>query len=171
MRKLFAVLALCLVFASPVMANSVAKKYVPNAAQVGLGRLSIAFWDVYDATLYAPNGQWDARKPHALSIHYFREIEGVDIAKRSVEEIRKQGFTDAAKLAEWQTQMLGIFPDVKNGSVLTAVFTAQKSTVFYAGGKKIGSIKDAEFSKRFFDIWLSEKTSEPALRKKLLGLS
>ena len=171
MRKTLTFIAIFLISASPVMANDVVYKYVPNAAQVGSGRLSVVFWDVYDATLYAPNGKWNAHSPYALSIHYFREIAGVDIAKRSEEEIRKQGFTDDAKLAEWQAEMRGIFPDVKNGSKLTAIFTPRKSTDFYSDGTHIGSIRGDEFAAYFFNIWLSEKTSEPDLRRKLLGLS
>lgn len=151
--------------------NGVALRQIPNAQKVGEGRLSIVFWDVYDATLYATGGTWDAQKPHALSIHYFRDIKGVDIADRSTDEMRKQGFSDEQKLASWQKRMREIFPNVAKGSVLTAVYTAQKNTDFYAGEKKIGSIKEAEFGEQFFAIWLSEKTSEPGLRRKLLGLS
>lgn len=171
MRKLFTFFVLFFLSFSPVMANDVALKYIPNAEKVGTGRLSVVFWDVYDATLYAPNGKWDAHKPYALSIRYFREIEGGDIADRSAEEIRKQGFSDEATLSQWQTQMRNIFPGVRSGSELTAVYTAQQSTNFYADGKPIGSIKNPEFSMHFFNIWLSEKTSEPELRKKLLGFS
>lgn len=169
MRKLSAFFALALLFVSPVMANDIAQKYVPNAERVGSGRLSTIFGDVYDAALYAPNGKWNANAPYALSIHYFREIDGADIADRSVKEIRKQGFADEEKLASWKTQMSAIFPDVKNGSEITAVFTPQKSTRFYSNGKHIGSIKDAGFATYFSNIWLGEKTSEPALRRKLLG--
>lgn len=171
MRNLFAFFAVIFLSISPAIANNVVKKYIPNAEQVGKGRLSVAFWDVYDATLYAPYGRWDAYTPYALSIRYFREIKGADIAKRSVEEMRKQGVADEVKLAEWGTQMFGIFPDVKNGSELTAVFTTQKSTNFYSNDKFIGSINGVEFGTHFFNIWLSEKTSEPELRRKLLGLS
>jgi hypothetical protein len=170
MRKLLTLFAMLFLFASPAIANDIVQKYVPNAQEVGKGRLSVIFWDVYDAVLYAPNGKWDAHKPYALSIHYFREIEGADIADRSIEEMRKQGFSDEAKLADWQKKLRIIFPDVKNGSELTAIFTARKSTDFYSGGKYIGSINGAEFGTHFFNIWLSEKTSEPELRKKLLGL-
>jgi hypothetical protein len=171
MRKPFSLFVIFLLSASPVIADDVAQKYIPNAEKVGSGRLSFVFLDVYDATLYAPNGEWNAHTPYALSIRYFREIEGADIAKRSVEEMRKQGFSDEEKLAEWHTEMRGIFPNVKDGSELTAVLTPQKSTEFYSGGKHIGSIKEAEFGTHFFNIWLSEKTSEPELRRKLLGLS
>lgn len=142
---------------------------IPGAKVVGKGRLSIAFWDVYDATLYAPQGKWSPVTPFALSIHYFREIEGKDIADRSVKEIRQQGFADEVKLAAWNTQMKSLFPDVKNGSVLTAVFYPDKETVFYDGEKQIGSIKGEEFAKYFSGIWLGEKTSEPELRQELLG--
>lgn len=171
MRKIFTFFVLLFLSASPVTASDVVQKHVPGAKQVGTGRLSILFWDVYDATLYAPEGKWDSRRSYALSIDYFREINGADIAKRSAEEIRKQGFSDEAKLSMWQAQMREIFPDVKNGSELTAVFTSQKSTDFYSDGAHIGSIKGAEFGTYFFNIWLSENTSEPELRRKLLGLS
>lgn len=171
MRKLWAIFTLSLLLSLPVMANEVMHKYVPNGKQVGSGTLSFALWEVYDATLYAPDGKWDAHNPYALSIHYFMDIDGSDIAERSVEEMQKQGFSDTAKLKLWHEQMRRIFPDVKDGTVLTAVFIPNKSTHFYAGSKHIGSVEGNEFGIHFFNIWLSEKTSEPALRKKLLGLS
>lgn len=170
MRSLFLFFIMLFICISPARASDVVQKQIPDAEQVGMGRLSVLLWDVYDATLYAPKGKWGARAPYALSIRYLREIEGADIASRSVEEMQKQGFSDAVKLAEWHAQMRKIFPDVKNGSELTAVFTTKKSTDFFYHDKPIGSIKDAEFGMHFFNIWLSEKTSEPGLRRKLLGL-
>ena len=164
---------LCLVF---VLFSSVAyaahdaiESSIPSAEVVGKGRLSLVFWDVYDATLYAPQGKWDAKKPMALSIHYFREIEGKDIVDRSIGEMRKQGFSDEAKLAKWQKEMAAFFPQVKNGDELMGVYIPGKPTQFYLGEKRIGTIKDGDFGEHFFAIWLSEKTSEPKLRKQLLG--
>ncbi|MES2728976.1 MAG: chalcone isomerase family protein [Pseudomonadota bacterium] len=145
-------------------------KAMMNAAVVGEGRLSVAFWDVYDARLYAPDGKWEPSKTFALSIHYLRAIDGKDIADRSVQEMRAQGFSDEVKLAAWNAQMKKIFPNVKNGSVISAVFIPGQKTTFYNDKQPIGVIKGAEFTQRFFDIWLSEKTSEPYLRKQLLGL-
>ena len=54
---------------------------------------------------------------------------------------------------------------------LTGLHTREGHTVFFENGAEIGRIKDSEFSKRFFDIWLHEKTSAPDLRRKLLGMS
>lgn len=169
-RKLLAFLIFA-GFAEAALADPSVMKNIPDAKVVGEGRLSLAFWDVYDATLYAPEGQMQGDAPFALSIRYMREIPGVDIAERSVEEIRGQGFTDETQLAAWYQQMETIFPDVKDGTVLTAVFIPGKETIFYGDGQPIGTVKDAEFTRWFSDIWLSEKTTEPGLRRELLGLS
>ena len=143
---------------------------VPNAAVVGRGVLSYVFWDIYEATLYAPQGQWSPTQPYALSIEYYHAIDGADIADRSVQEMRQQGFNDEISLAAWHAQLKTIFPDVTQGSVLTAIYVPGLETAFYSGAQRIGSIKGDEFGKRFFGIWLSERTSEPDLRRALLSL-
>lgn len=144
---------------------------MPSAKRVGEGRLTYMFWDVYDAVLYAPDGQWSQDKPYALQLSYLRDIKGEKIADRSVQEMRNQGVDDEVKLAMWHAQMEEIFPDVQEGDVLTGLHTREGHTVFFENGAEIGRIKDSEFSKRFFDIWLHEKTSAPDLRRKLLGMS
>jgi hypothetical protein len=171
MRHKLILLSALLCLASPAWSLGVVTHTVPDAKKVGEARLTYAFWDVYDATLYAPKGMLHPTKPYALSIRYFRQIDGKAIAERSVEEIEKQGFSDAEKLASWHEKMREIFPNVQDGTVLTAVFIPNKKTIFYHGSEKIGVIKDAEFTKRFADIWLGEKTSEPLLREELLGRS
>ena len=153
-----------------VFAAQVIFQHIPNAAIVGRGVYSVALWDVYEAVLYAPDGRWNASEPFALSIKYYRDIKGRGIADRSVQEMRGLGFRDEVKLAAWNTQMKNIFPDVNNGSVLSAVYFPGKKTVFYSGEKAIGSINGDEFARLFFGIWLDEKTSAPELRRALLGL-
>ena len=144
---------------------------MPSVKRVGEGRLTYMFWDVYDAVLYAPDGQWSQNKPYALHLSYLRDIKGEKIADRSVKEMRAQGFSDEVKLAMWHAQMEEIFPDVREGDALTGLRTREGHTVFFQDGTEIGRIKDPEFSKRFFDIWLHENTSAPELRLKLLGRS
>ena len=36
-------------------------------------------------------------------------------------------------------------------------------------GKPIGDVRDAEFNRLFFGIWLSSKSSEPKMRRELIG--
>jgi len=165
------VCALALLGISPAYAIDYINVYVPNAEKVGQGRLSYMLWDVYDATLYAPDGDWQSDKPFALQLSYLRDIPGKKIADRSVEEIRAQGFADEVRLAGWHTQMRSIFPNVREGLSLTGVYTNTAETVFYEDNKEIGRVKDPEFGRQFFNIWLSPQTSAPDLRRKLLGQS
>ncbi len=124
---------------------------------------------VYDIRL------WTAAKPHdhgdvfALELVYDLGLKGREIAKRSIDEMRKQGFQDEAKLNEWNQAMVGAFPDVKQGDTLVGVSMPGKGARFYAKDKFIAEIPDPAFAKAFFDIWLSPKTSEPALRARLIG--
>lgn len=154
---------------TPVKATNHIRVSVPNAQKVGEGRLSYLLWDIYDATLYAPEGKWEANKPFALKLSYLRTLDGEKIADRSAEEMRNQGFTDEVKLAAWHEQMSKIFPDVDEGVSLTGVYTEDKSAVFYKDDVEIGRINDPEFSEAFFGIWLNEETTAPSLRQKLLG--
>ena len=170
-HKLAICLGLFLFFANSAYATEAILKTVPNASVVGRGVLTYVFWDIYKATLYAPQGRWDPAKPYALSIEYYREINGKDIADRSVQEMRKQGFVDEVKLATWNAQMKAIFPDVREGSILSAIYIPGKETAFYSGNTMIGAIKNDDFGRMFFSIWLGERTSEPDLRRALLGQS
>lgn len=171
MRHNLLALAVMFFTCQPAHSAQVISSSIPNAAVVGQGVFSYVFWDIYEATLYAPNGLWNPSEPYALTIKYYHAIDGKDIADHSVREIRKQGFTDELKLAAWNAQLKDIFPDVNRGSILSAVFYPGNQTVFYKGSLPIGSIKGDEFGKAFFGIWLSERTSAPDLRRALLGLS
>lgn len=170
MRNLLIILLIYIFYIPAIYAGDMIYKSIPDAQKIGEGRLSFLVWDVYDATFYAPSAKWQQNKPFALSLHYLISLKGKDIAHRSIEEMQKQGFKDEEKLAKWKEQMIEIFPDVQKGSELTAIFKPGKSTDFYYGDRFIATINDADFSKHFADIWLGEKTSEPLLRKKLLGI-
>ncbi len=172
MRHRF-LIGLCFIIlcAQDALAKEAIYTAVPRASVVGSGVLSYAFWDIYEATLYAPEGHFNFARPAALSITYYHAIDGKAIADRSVQEMRKQGFRDEIKLAAWNTQMKAIFPDVQNGTVLSAIYIPGSQTIFYNDNRMIGTIKGDDFGRLFFGIWLAEDTSEPELRRALLGIS
>lgn len=140
-----------------------------NQKLVGQGSLHYFLWHIYDAKLYSSNGEFSFTNPFSLRLEYKRKLYGAEIADRSTEEIRKLGFNDEVKLAAWHAQMKEIFPDVDKGVSLTGFYKPNSPTVFYKNDTKIGTIKDSDFGKWFFGIWLNENTSEPTLRKSLLG--
>jgi hypothetical protein len=138
---------------------------------IGQGNLSWMFWDAYTATLYSKTPEFKRDSEFALKLDYKVDIDGEDIAARSIDEMEKQQKLEPEKAQKWLQTMKAIFPNVDENTSIIGVNKPNYGAVFYKNGKEIGEIKDAEFAKRFFDIWLSPKTSEPKLRKQLLGES
>ncbi|MBF7071976.1 chalcone isomerase family protein [Glaciecola sp. MH2013] len=157
--------------ASPMSLREISKRYIPQPETVGKARLKVMFWKIYDAQLMATKGEWQEGAPFALSLTYLRDFDGEEIASRSVDEMRDLGYDDEVDLAKWFEQMRAVFPDVKEGDNITGVLDENRHTHFYYRGQKVGSIDDVTFGQSFFDIWLSDKTSEPKMRKQLLGLN
>ena len=124
---------------------------------------------VYDVRLWTQMKPFTHGEPFAIELVYDMAIKGKDIADRSVKEMRAQGVSDETKLRRWGDEMTKIFPDIKHGDTLIGVSIPAKEARFYNREKLIATISDPEFAKAFFDIWLSEKTSEPKVRLKLLG--
>lgn len=166
MYRRLLLLSLACLCATPVLAEV---PQLPGAQKVGAGRMTYLTLPVFDATLYAPGGVYSASKPFALKLSYLRTLKGRDIARNSVEQMRRQGGHSETQLTAWGKDMAGIFPDVTKGASLTGVRHADGSTSFHQHGKLIGRVEDPAFGRAFFDIWLGAKTSQPALRQKLLG--
>lgn len=175
MRRSLAPFALCLLLLSPAARadgmDACIAAQVPKAAEVGRGRLNFLAWRVYDAALYAPGGNYSAGKPFGLTLTYNHSFTGAEIAKTSIDEMKRLGLDDADAIDRWLQQMQAIFPDVAKGDTLTGIALPHGPTIFCQGGRRIGSIKDPAFGPRFFAIWLDEKTKSPALRRNLLGVT
>ncbi len=121
---------------------------------------------VYEASLSAAGDP--QRPPLALRLDYKRRLAGVAIAEASVNEMRTF-VSDEAKLARWGEIMRKLFPDVGDGDHLLGVWQADGAS-FYQGERLIGEVRDADFARAFFAIWLDPRTSAPALRARLLKL-
>ncbi len=145
---------------------------VPGATLQGSGRLRFIGLSVYDARLWrgaAPvAADWMAA-PLALELIYLRGLVGKQIAERSIKEMRRQRDLTDDEATRWLAAMTQIFPDVKEGDRITGLVVPGLGARFAINGVVKGDVRDLEFAKLFFGIWLSEKTSEPALRRALLG--
>ena len=124
---------------------------------------------VYDVRLWTQMKPFTHADPFVVELVYDISLKGKDIADRSVKEMRAQAIGDEIKLKRWGDEMARIFPDIKQGDTLIGVSLPGREARFYSRDKLIATVPDPEFAKAFFDIWLSEKTSEPKLRVKLLG--
>lgn len=153
-----------------VHAKSLAKLGYPDLMLVGQSRLSVLFWDIYDIGLYAPGGIYESVKPFALSLSYLRDVSGPDITKWSLEEMQKQGADNESNLAAWKTELNRIFRDVAKGDELIGISHSYDEAQFFLNGVSIGTMTDQVLIRRFFEIWLSEKTSRPEIRESLMGI-
>ena len=138
----------------------------------GQGVLRFLGFEIYRARLWVPPG-FDAghygAQPLALELTYHRDFSADAIAKRSLEEMRRVGSFTAEQATRWQQALQAALPDVKAGDRLLGIHQPGMGATFKMGGRVVGEVPDAEFSRLFFGIWLSPQTSEPGLRQELLA--
>jgi len=143
-----------------------------GARLVGQGTMRFLGFDVYRARLWAQPGfdadQYSAH-PLALELTYQRNFTAEAIAKRSIEEMRRVGSFTPQQATRWQQALQAALPDVKPGDRLLGLYQPGAGAVFKMGGRVVGEVADAEFSRLFFGIWLSPQTSEPGLRQQLIA--
>jgi hypothetical protein len=147
---------------------------LPAARLQGNARMRFLGMAIYEARLWAgaaavpQSGDWSA-VPFAIELNYARTLWGSMIADRSLTEMRRQGDLAPEVAERWLGTMKALFPDVQEGDRLTGVHTPGQGARFFLNGAPRGTPQDETFSRVFFGIWLSPKTSEPALRSALLG--
>ncbi|MES9944390.1 MAG: chalcone isomerase family protein [Candidatus Thiodiazotropha sp.] len=141
----------------------------PSLHAVGSGELTWWGFRVYRATLYAPQGQYGANRPHALEIVYRMSISREQLASTSLKEIEKIRGEPLADREGVLDQFQQVFCDVSDGDSIVGLHLPGEGARFYAGSDYLGRIDDPELAAAFFDIWLSPATSKPELRSRLLG--
>lgn len=144
---------------------------LPEARVVGAGELRLFGFRVYSARLWSAEAPLAAHSPFALELIYHREISREQLVEASVREIRRLygSRVSAAQLDDWQAQMQRAFVDVAPGERITGVYLPGSGARFYAGTRLQHEVRDAEFARAFFAIWLDPRTRNPQLREQLLG--
>ncbi len=176
-------LLLSAILLSPALCNAAAElippplpaavtAIAPNLEAKGGGELTFMMLPVYAAYFYCVDRArcgWSQEQPFAMQLVYHRHLVGAKIAERSVEEIAKLGYGTPEQRARWGAQMKAFFVDVVDGDRIIGVNLPPSGIRYFYNGNPLGEIQDREFAKAFFGIWLDPRTSEPALRKKLLN--
>ncbi|WP_181901732.1 chalcone isomerase family protein [Thalassotalea euphylliae] len=134
---------------------------------VGKAKFSVLFWDIYDSALFTYDGKYQADEAFLFEINYLRDISRDDLIERTVEQWQHLG-VDSIKYQPFLADLANIWPNISKGDQL-AMWTDGRSTAFYFNQAFRGQIADPAFSQLFASIWLSPQTSQPKLRKKLLG--
>ena len=144
---------------------------LPGARWRGTGVMRYFGLHIYDLRLWspAPLAGDGVGQPLALELVYGRKLTGEKIASRSLDEMRGIGPFSEVQGTSWLAAMTQLFPDVQAGDRLTGVQRPDQSARFFFNGQRRGEVVDPDFSRLFFGIWLSPRTSEPKLRAQLLG--
>ncbi|RZJ24538.1 MAG: hypothetical protein EOO54_09155 [Haliea sp.] len=145
---------------------------LPQAQLVGKGRLTFWGFQVYDARLWANPGfkaQGFASDALALELSYLRGFDSQAVAERSITEMRRSAAISDEQAGKWMAAMARVLPDVQKGDRVMGVHRPGVGAAFWMNGKPTGEIRDAEFARLFFGIWLAPTTSEPGLRTALLA--
>lgn len=154
-----------------VMADKLSKSYTEKYFQIlGKAKFSFLFWDVYESQLLTSDGQQpfsNLCQYSLFEINYLRDISQIELIDNTVEQWQHLALSESTYSA-FLPLLKNIWPDIKTGDQL-AMLNQADTTFFYLNQQKIGEIVDATFAKAFLNIWLDENTSEPKLRKKLLG--
>lgn len=144
---------------------------LPGAHWRGGGAMRFMGMRVYDARLWSPatvTGD-GASQPLALELIYARSIKGDLIVSSSLREMQRVGAFSDEQSARWAKAMVPLFPNIKPGDRITGVQRPGQSARFFFNGALRGEVADAEFTRLFFGIWLSPRTSDPQLRQQLLS--
>ncbi len=176
--------ALCTTFyapsASAMNATASPSTAIPAEVTTGLsqaqllGRANLRFFGllVYEARLWTPptfDPQRYDSQAFALELEYARKLSGPDIAERSIAEMRRVGDFSEAQSKAWLAFMMQAFPNVGAQDRLTGVHDGRGGVRFFFNGKQTAATTDKDYARLFFGIWLSPKTSAPALRASLIG--
>lgn len=146
---------------------------LPNAKLIGQGELHWFGLSIYSASLWSEHSPFDAHAPFALELTYHRHISSERFVNTSLEEIKRLSGTpiSADKLHEWEKLMSRAFPDVNDGDQLIGIFIPDQGCRFYdRSGLRI-DIRDPDFAKAFFSIWLDPRSKDENLRAHLLGIT
>lgn len=168
-RLLAGLLAPLIVLETPMTAAATSPDVLRPAGQATLRFLGLK---IYDASLrVAPGfsaGDY-ARHRFELSLQYARRLEGRLIAERSLIEMRRIEAIAPERATRWMDFMLSAFPDVQDGDRLSGLNEGQGRVRFLLNGQPHREIEDADFARLFFGIWLHPATSQPEMRRALLG--
>lgn len=135
---------------------------------VGSGNYSKLGFNIYQARLWAPQGDFKRSEPYALQVEYKRDLSKDTMVDAVMEDIRAQKKADATTMDKWESQLARVMPAVRKGDELVGVSEPGKPARLFYNGQQIASISDKRLAESFFNIWLGP-VADATLRAQLTG--
>ncbi len=127
-------------------------------------------FNLYRAELWTDRNGFSFDRPFALSLIYKRGFTARQLASRTVDEVAKLENVSVETHAGLQA-LEQCFRNVQPGDRITGVAIDRDRAHFYWNGQQTCEFTYPEFTRRFFGIWLDERTIDRRSRDRLLGQS
>jgi len=163
------ILPLLSFFVSVLFFNPAYADVTAQLKTIGTGKLSWFLMDIYQASLHSADGVYtDEKYPQALKIRYQRAFKKEWLVDATAKEWQKMLITQQ-RYKPWLTQLSILWPDVKSGDTITLFVAENGQGSFYHNDVLLGEIEGPDLAAEFLNIWLAKNTSQPDLRRKLIG--
>ena len=143
--------------------------YVPNAALVGKAEFKVMFFTIYEASLFAPNGEFNRSKPFALRINYLVDADKSRLVDNSISEMKRQKSASGERLERWEKLMNEYFFDIKENDIAYMVHNADRSLTIWTNDQAPVTIEDKAFARAFLNIWVGRKPRDEEFQSQLFG--
>lgn len=160
----FAIACLSSAYASPPEVT----QSLPRSEQVGEARYRVLTLAVFDAALWANDGDFSWEQPFALTLTYRRAFTAAALTDRTIDEMSRRG-ASASTLSSLRTRLQACFANVTPGDRITGVSTGAGAARFYLNGRQRCDIEAPGFRRQFFGIWLDSRSGDRAFTARLLG--
>ena len=137
--------------------------------RTGEARLRKYLFHIYDAELWSAAPRWSPDAPYALAITYARGFDSIQLVDRTLAELERMGEWNPTAEARWRSELERAFPDVRPGDCLVGVRFPNQPLRFYLNGEYHAEIQEPRLAQAFLGLWLDPRTSEPEMRRRLLG--
>lgn len=131
--------------------------------------------DLYDAELWSAKPISQRHEifamRHALRLTYDRDFDRALLIDASLDLLAKQAPLTPEQQRAWRTDLELIFPSVRAGESIAALYDPKGLIHFYLNDQPKGSIHDPLFARRFMAIWLGADSKFPEKGARLMGLS
>ena len=152
-----------------LIAASVHASPTADLREVGRASLKAMFWPIFDSTLFSPDGQFKQVEPGlALEIQYRRKLGSDALIASTRREWQKLSLYSEESEA-WLAEAARLWPSLERGDRLLLKVDDDLGSEFYFNERLLGTLADPEFTRRFLAIFISERSSYPRLRDRLVG--
>ncbi|MFW1677128.1 chalcone isomerase family protein [Pontibacter sp. JAM-7] len=140
----------------------------PVWPEVGRVQLEVLWFDIYEASLFAPNAKFSGfSAPLLLQVEYLRDFKAEMIVQETDKQLKP--FASQEQRQRWLPQLSELWPDIRQGDQLAFEIAADGHGHFYFNRRWLGHISEPEFVEAFVKIWLSPDGEYPALASQLRG--